>query len=101
MVSIWKQAQLGFNSAAINEYKLREHKFAVLFYDEDAKTVGIMLTNDKNEGGALKIISRGHGSLSVSAKSFLNFYKIDYSETRSFPSYLDKENNLIVFKLDE
>ncbi len=70
MVSIWKQGQISFNTAAMLIYKLKDYDLAVLFYDEDARSIGIMLTNDEKEDGAIKLIKRKSGGFSVSGKSF-------------------------------
>jgi hypothetical protein len=101
MVSIWRQGQISFNTAAMQAYKLKEYNYAVLYYDEDAKAVGIMLTNDGKEDGAIKLIKRTSGGFSVSGKRFLHFHKISYEKTASYPVEWDDESKLYVFKLEQ
>ena len=90
-VSIWTRGQMGFNQGAVNEYKLYSYKYAVLYYDEDSKRVGIELTNEKSAEGAIKLVSRKNAGSSFSARAFLKTYRIDYSETKQYKLAYDKD----------
>ena len=99
MMSVLKSAQMSFNTPAMRQFELFDFDYAVLYFDEDTRTVGIMLTNDDGEDGVYKLIKRETGGYGISARKFLNFHEIDFSESRSYPLEFDEETNLYVFKI--
>ena len=89
MVSIRKNGQVGFSQGSLKRFGLDEGEHSiVLFYDRDAKVIGMKPTTDPREQGAMKLVKRtattpsGKTSISsyISARSFLNFYNIAYRE---------------------
>jgi hypothetical protein len=99
--SIWTRGQIGFNQGAVAEYKLESYTHAVLYYDEEAKKVGFELTDDPKAEGAIKLIVRKNAGISMSARSFLKTFKIDFSETRQYNLSYDKVANLYEIDLNE
>lgn len=99
--SIWTRGQIGFNQGAVAEYKLESYTHAVLYYDEEAKKVGFELTDDPKTEGAIKLIVRKNAGISMSARSFLKTFKIDFSETRQYNLSYDKVANLYEIDLNE
>jgi len=57
-----------------------------------------LLTNEKDEAGAIKISSRGKGSF-VSAKAFLDFYNIKYPRKEKYDIKYDEEHKLYFVEL--
>jgi len=101
MVSIWKIGQISFNTDAMRKFNLvGAFTHAVLFFDDDTRSVGIMFTNDADEVGALKLIKRKTGGYAMSAKKFLNFHGIDYSESKTYPVEYDQNEKMYIFKVD-
>jgi hypothetical protein len=100
MISIWTIGQISFNIDAKRRFNLDDFTHAVLFFDQDTRSIGILLTNDPNEIGALKLIIPKTGGRAISAKKFLNFHEIDYSVSKTYPLEYDREANLYVFKID-
>ena len=100
MISVWAIGQISLNTDAMRKFELYDFTHGVLFFDEDSRSVGVMLTNDPEEVGALKLIKRKTGGHAISAKKFLNFHDIDYSESKSYPLEYDSESDLYVFKID-
>lgn len=100
-ISIWSRGQIGLNSGAIEKYKLNNFNYAVLYFDKDTKTVGVMLTNDKKEPGAMKLVKRKSGGFSFSAQSFLKYYEIDYSKTVRYDLTYDEKENMYTFQLKQ
>ena len=98
-LSIWTSGQIGINQGAIDRYKLDKYGFIVLYYDSDNKKIGLEFTNDGAEKGTIKLITRPTGGYSFSARSFLGINDIDYSETKQYDLYYDKDNNLYVADL--
>jgi hypothetical protein len=94
-VSIWGKGQIGFNQGAVNKFNLNNFEYAVLFYDSENKKIGMKFTNDK-ENGIVKLVKRAGSGISMSAKAFLDFYGIDYSEKKRYTLSYDKENDLYI-----
>ena len=99
--SIWRHGQIGINRMATEKYKLHDFEYAVLFYDESTKKIGIMFTNDEKEEGIIKFIRRGKkGGFHISGISFLKLNNIDHSEKKNFPLEWDSENELYTFQVE-
>ena len=78
-----------------------EFGYVVLFYDEGKAAVGVMLTNDGNEPGALKI-SGDRNNTYLSARPFLDRYGISYgNSTRYVLKKVKDLANWMVFHLNE
>lgn len=99
-VSIWSRGQIGFSLGAINKYDLDKFSHVVLLYDKEDEKVGFMFTNNEHEEGAVKLSVRKTGA-TVGAKPFLDYYEIDFSETRRYDMKYHKEQNLYVIDLKE
>lgn len=100
-VSIWSRGQIGFNQGAIDEYKLSDYQYVVLYYDKDTNRVGLEFTNDGKAKGISKLAFRKNTGASFSAIPFLKSYKIDYnSSTRQFDLNYDEETKLYVIDLN-
>jgi len=100
MVSVLKSGQISFNTPAMRQFELYDFDYAVLFFDKDTRTVGIMLTNDDGEDGAYKLIKRETGGYAVSAKKFLNFHDINYLKSKTYPVEYDENEKMYIFQLD-
>ncbi len=99
-VSIWSRGQIGFSVGAVNRYKVDQYNYVVFLYDADNKKVAFEFTNDEKEAGAAKLNKRNTGVI-VGAKSFLDYYGVDYKETRQYVLEHDEESNLYVIDLQE
>ena len=100
MVSVLKSGQISFNTPAMRQFNLFEFDYAVLFFDKDMRTVGIMLTNDDGEDGAYNLIKPKAGGYAVSAKKFLNFNDIIYSKSKIYPVEYDENEKMYIFQID-
>lgn len=99
-ISISAAGMISFNSAARKQFDLEKYDLCVLFYDPDARLVGVKPTNDKKEEGARKLRMRVSTGADVSARSFLNYFQIDFSKTTTYDASIDKDG-LIVFNLNK
>lgn len=97
--AIWKRGQIGFNQGAVRRYNLKDYNFAILFYDKDQKKIGVKFVSDANEEGANKIV-KGQTGIFMSAKAFLDYYQISYTETKRYDVEYDEKNDFYVFKHD-
>jgi len=97
-VSIWKRGQIGLSQGAVERFKLNEYKYVVLHYDKDNQLIGLKFTNDEKEEGIAKLNVKANGAI-FSAKAFLDFYDIDYQDTKQYNIKYDEENGFYVFDL--
>lgn len=97
-ISIRGNGQIGFNFGAIKRFVLENYEYAVLFYDKETQRIGIKLTNEKEEGiSKLKVRK---SSAAVSAKSFLDYYEIEYGgSVRKFDIYWDEAAEMLIADL--
>lgn len=98
-VTIRKTGQIGFNSGAINSFKIRDYDYAVLYFDAEYRAVGIGLMQ-KCEDGAIPL-KKGTANTYLRAKNFCDCYHIDYSESRRYSLKRDEDSGLFYFCLDE
>ncbi len=73
--SIRSNGQIGLNQGAIRRFRL-EDGFVALYYDRNARVVGIKPV-PKDAPGATRLIVKPNNAF-VSARSFLEFYAIPY-----------------------
>jgi hypothetical protein len=98
-ISIWsKGGQMGLNQGAIVKYNLDNYRYAILFFDREIKRIGIKFTNEENEEGVINFKTRKTGGV-IPAKSFLDFFGIDYSETRKYDLIFDEKSKLYIVDL--
>lgn len=109
MISVRKDGALGISQGALRKFGLAEgEKYVVLHYDRTANAIGIEVVKDESEEGAIKLVKReaaGRGgqpsiSASISARSFLEYYGINRSETTSYRAYKDENLGFIIVELN-
>lgn len=97
-VSIWSRGQIGFNQGVVERYKLKDYKYVILFYDREKKKIGFEFTNDDKEEGLINLTVKTTGAI-ISAKAFLDYYAIDYAETKQYDIEQDEGNGKLVVSL--
>ena len=98
-VSITRSGLIGFNQGAVKHFELDQFDWAILYYDNDNNRIGIELTNDATEDGVCKLRKRTSGA-DVSARSFFEYYRIDYDKTSRYDAKRDDIENKIIVKMD-
>ena len=76
-------------------------KACVLYYDKNNDRIGVRFTDNRTEGLGL-VFNKYNGKQNdcyVHARSFLKYYRIDYSQTRRLPLTKDEESGLYVIDL--
>jgi hypothetical protein len=96
--SIRSNGQLGFNHGCVKRFEMEKYTHAVLFFDPDSRRIGVKLTNDKEEPGASTLITRG-GNGTVSARSFLEYYRITPKKTTQYDISSDKASGFLVIEV--
>jgi hypothetical protein len=100
IVSIWQRGQIGFNRGAVEKFKVNDYSFAVLFFDEGERKIGIRFTNDSTEKGICKI-TKGKTSSFISAKPFLTYYDIPLNTTVRFSMQYDEGTELYIIDINK
>ena len=97
-ISIWRNGKLAISAGATRRFGVNRYKYAVLFYDPVRERIGIRLTNDSTERGAVKISPQHRGAV-VSARSFLACHGLHEYRGRRYPVKKDPEDDLLVAEL--
>lgn len=110
-LSIRNNGQIGLSQGFLNRYDLDgEGWYLVLYYDPEARRIGIERTRDPKAPGAVKLMIRAvpaadgrvSKSAQVSARSFLDFNRINYRDgLRSFRAEDELDGELIVVDLNK
>lgn len=102
-ISIRGNSQIGLNFASIEAFKLNDYQFAVLYFDKENKKVGIKLTNSKDEDGVCRLRVRGKAGASISARSYIDCYKLNNLKKHRFNAKWDTDSKekMIVADLKE
>lgn len=98
VVAIWSRGQIGFNQGALNICKIENDDYVIFFYDPEEKKVGFKFTKNSKEDGAFKFKMYKTGAF-ASAKTFLDYYQIDYKTTTKYELSRDNENDMFVIDL--
>jgi hypothetical protein len=108
-VSLRMNGSIGLSQGALRKFGLDKGRWwVVLFYDKDAKLIGIHPTENESEDAAIKLQCRevtapgGKTNLisQVSAKAFLEYFSIPYKDqTRTYVPTYDANNKMIIIDL--
>ncbi len=96
--SIRATGQIGLSAGCVTRFSLENTPYAVLFFDRESRKIGIKPTDNPEEERVLKLAVRA-GSGTVSARSFLDYYRTDYTKTRNFDAQFDEREGLIIIEL--
>lgn len=104
-LTIRKGGHLGWSQGAARKFGIDgEGYYAIFYFHQGMKLMGIKVVKNNEEDGAVKIQWReqaGGAVIQCSIRSFLDYYGIDYSETRSYVPELDEHSGLILIRLDD
>ncbi|MFA4941145.1 MAG: hypothetical protein WC582_00915 [Patescibacteria group bacterium] len=77
-ITITKSNSIGFPQKFYEDNKIKDYKYAVLFWDSENKAIGINFINDENEKSKFSVMHSkiGYGG-SIVARSFFKTYNID------------------------
>lgn len=112
-ISIRSNGAIGISQGAIHQGGMSDGSdwHVILHYDRAQQVLGIQPTKNAEEEGAIKVSIKstpnkdGNGtaiSAFISAKSFLNYYRIAHDDTRSFEAKWDAQlGMLIAFLVDQ
>ena len=98
-VTIRQTGQLGFNGGAIRRFKLKDYRFAVLYWDPERRAIGIEPSEIECEG-AIELKATDSNNY-LRAKNFLDLYEIDYSRSHRYELRRDEQTGFLYFELDK
>lgn len=77
-LTITRSCSIGLPTKFFNDNKIENYKYAVLFYDEEKKAIGILFTSDESKENKFSIIRNktGFGG-GITVRSFFKSYNID------------------------
>lgn len=95
MLTVGKTGVLGLNLTAVTRWRLRQFGYATLYYNSQSKMIGIKPSNDAIPEN-FKLRDRKGSGLDISARSFLQNFEIDFSETRRYSARWDEESEMLI-----
>lgn len=111
-ISIRSNGAIGISQGAIHQAGMSEGDdwHVILHYDRAQQVLGVQPVKGDDEDGAIKVSIKstpnkdGRGtaiSAFISAKSFLNYYRIPYDDTKSFEAKWDSQLGMLIAFLAE
>ena len=89
---------ISFDAASVDTFGLDSASYAVLFFDKTRKIVGIQITGNVKDDGALKL-SRRRRSVSLKAPQFFDSYGLSFDEAQRFDVGSDPSSKLLTISL--
>lgn len=101
VVTIRSAGQIGLLTGAVNRFGIEKetHEYAELYYSKDGNAIGIKPLKEPTDS-AIKLRYNGEAA-DISAKSFLDKFGIDYTETKRYSAEWDSEKEMVIVHLDE
>jgi len=96
IVTVRRSAQIGFNSAAVEQFGLERMQGAVIYYSPATQVLALEFVDDikqRPEAASLRVTGEDTKAGTISAKSMFDKYGIDYSETRKHRAEIQEANN--------
>lgn len=100
-VAIRAAGQIGLLTGAVNRFDIdkEKHKYVELYYSKGGNAIGIKPLEEATDS-AIKLRYNGEAA-DISAKSFLDKYGIDYSDTNRYAAEWDDNRGMVIVKLDK
>jgi hypothetical protein len=97
-VTIRKTGLISFDAAAVQEFKLADVGFFVLFFDKGKKALGVQRSSSGEATGSIPT-SRRRRTVSVKAPQFFEHWGFLLDDVQKYPVTLDKESDLLIVDL--
>lgn len=97
-VSVRANGHLGFATGARKKFHVDSYKFVSLFFDRSERKIGIKLGEIEEPGVTTPIVKR-ETDCYIRARSFLDYYDIDYKQGCSYHAAWERDQNMIVVDL--
>ncbi|HUO35220.1 MAG TPA: hypothetical protein VMU43_09530 [Candidatus Acidoferrum sp.] len=94
-LSITPIGRIMLNSASARIFHTNAVEYVLLLLDQDQGKVALRPITKKDQRAYKVTYGKNNNGCSFSGKSFLDFAKIDYSKTRSFPAVWNENESLL------
>lgn len=99
LVSVWKSnSKIHINGGCLRKFKLGNFEYALLFFDEDNRAVGIRFVIEKSRD-TFKLTNHGGGKV-LHAATFFKTFDIGIKKQMKYPLEFNEELNLFIFHLE-
>lgn len=97
MMSFSKLGQITFNQSAAKSLQKEAVEFVFLMWDTEERKIALKSTSSKKDNRAYRIRYHDQGNgASFSAKTFLDYIGIDYSQRRSMPVEVNTAHEMVI-----
>lgn len=104
-VSIPARGLIEFNDGATRKFALNRFNYAILYYEQKARLVGIEFTNNSSEHGAVRVIKKPNGivkkpnGIVIPAGTFLRQNRILHSQSIMYDVLYSGEHDMYIVQL--
>lgn len=104
-ISLRTNGTIGVSQGALHKFSLIEGDwYVVLHYDKTARVIGIQPTKNPDETSAMRLVINRRKSVTahISARSFLDYFDINYrTGTTPYLAKWDDEHKIIIVDLNK
>jgi hypothetical protein len=97
-LSLRANSTIGLNAPAVTKFNLKEVKCVTLYYDREARRIGIQPAGDSSEEGAHPL-NVGKTGAWISARRFLDYFELTTGETKRYDVSWDEDDKMIVAQI--
>jgi len=91
---------ISFDAASVAAFGLESAKFAILFFDKTRKIIGVNISNNAEEEGALQL-SRRRRSVSLKSPQFFHQYGLTVDESQRFEVTSDPADGMLMISVKD
>lgn len=97
IMSFTRAGNIVFNTLAAQQLQKATIDHVLIMWDTEARKIGLKSTSNKKDGRAYRIAYRDEGNgAGFSAKTFLDYIGIDYSERRGMDVDINPNHEMVV-----
>jgi hypothetical protein len=89
---------ISFDAASVAAFGLEKAKSAILFFDKTRKIIGVKVTDNLKEDGALPL-SRRRRSVSLKSPQFFHQYGLSIDESQRFEVSQERDDNMLLINV--
>jgi hypothetical protein len=99
-ITVRKNGSISFNEMAVEQFSIREKKYADLYFDQEEHTIGIRPIDSKAGVAAFAITREKGKTYTISCQSFLRQFGVVFtSGSRVYPASYDDSREMIIAKI--
>lgn len=91
---------ISFDAASVAAFGLQSAKYAILFFDKTRKIIGVKITDNNKEEGALQL-SRRRRSVSLKSPHFFHQYGLSIDESQRFEVIRDPGEEMLFISVKD